>query len=123
MTHDLICWKCGASLAYAILPLSRRETCKSCNAEQHVCRLCKHFDSRVSDQCTEERAEQVSNKELANFCDYFDPQSGAWQGDSSSAQKKAADDLAALFGEGPADQTGDSAVSDELNKLFGLDKN
>ena len=120
MSHDLICWNCGASLAYAILPLSRREICKQCEAEQHVCRLCKFYDPLVSDQCTEDRAEQVSNKALANFCDYFDPKSGAWQAGSETAQQKAADELAALFGGGAQGAGNDEAASDELKDLFGL---
>lgn len=122
MAHDLICWKCGASLAYAILPLSRRETCKQCDAEQHVCCLCKFYDPRVSDQCTEDRAEQVSNKELANFCDYFDPKSNAWQGDSEATEQQASAELAALFGEGPGNTSSENAVNDELKNLFGLTK-
>ena len=118
MSHELICWKCGASLAHAILPLSRRETCKQCEAEQHVCRLCRFFKEHASDQCTEDRAEQVSNKELANFCDYFDPKPGAWQAGTDTAQQKAADDLAALFG-GGAEATGsDDVIPDELKDLF-----
>ena len=121
MSHNLICWNCGASIAYAILPLSRRETCKQCEAEQHVCRLCKFHAPRVSDQCTEDRAEQVSNKELANFCDYFDPKADAWRPDSETAQHKAANDLAALFG-GGAESASDDAASDELKDLFGLNK-
>lgn len=122
MADELICWKCGASLAHAIMPMSRREICKQCAAEQHVCRLCKHYDSRVSDQCTEDRAEQVSNKELANFCDYFNPQIDAWQGDPEAAQQQAADQLAALFGDGPDGSSSDDAASDELKQLFGLPK-
>jgi len=123
MSHDLICWQCGASLAHAILPMSRRETCKACDAEQHVCRLCQHYDARVSDQCREERAEQVSNKELANFCDYFAPRAGAWLGESGAVeQQAAAEQLAALFGDAPVSKDPGSDVSDELKDLFGLDQ-
>ena len=117
---NLVCWKCGASLAHAIMPLSRRETCKQCQAEQHVCRLCRHYKEQVPDQCTEDRAEQVSNKELANFCDYFDPSRGAWQGSTEAAQQQAADELASLFGAEPAATDSDPTISDELKDLFGM---
>ena len=36
MAHDLVCWKCGASLAALTLPLRRLEECPACHAELHV---------------------------------------------------------------------------------------
>jgi hypothetical protein len=41
---DLICWKCGASLAELTLPLSRTDFCRACRAEVHVCRMCRFYD-------------------------------------------------------------------------------
>lgn len=122
----LVCWKCGAELKGVILPLSRREICASCNAEQHVCKLCRHYDPRVADMCREDRAERVSDKERANFCDYFDPVSGAYK-PSVSASEEAKRRLAALFGEAPApgQSTAEETAADkaraELQKLFGGD--
>jgi hypothetical protein len=116
----LVCWKCGAELKGVILPLSRREVCAACNAEQHVCKLCRHYDPRVADMCREERAETVSNKERANFCDYFDPRAGAYKPAQTGAAA-ARQQLDELFGK-PAPSGGESAADKaraELEKLFG----
>jgi hypothetical protein len=99
MNTQLVCWKCGAELQGVILPLSRREVCRACNAEQHVCKLCRHFDPKVASACREERAETVANKERANFCDYFAPKSGAFQAKELTKQAAARQQLADLFGD------------------------
>jgi hypothetical protein len=113
----LVCWKCGAELKGVILPLSRREVCAACNAEQHVCKLCRHYDPRVAGMCREERAETVSDKERANFCDYFAPMAGACK----PARAAGAEAAEALFGgtAGPAAPSPADKARAELEKLFG----
>lgn len=78
MPNDLSCWKCGASLSALTLPLRRREECAACRAELHVCKLCLEYDTRVAHQCREPTAEEVRDKEHANFCDHFKPRPGAF---------------------------------------------
>ena len=89
---ELVCWNCGGSLKAEPLPLSRRAVCAECNVELHVCRLCQFYDPRVSDQCTEDRAEQVREKDRANFCDYFKPKPAAYvkREDTKAVAAKAA---------------------------------
>ncbi len=118
---ELVCWNCGSPLKGEPLPLSRRAVCVACNAELHVCRLCQFYDPRVSDQCTEDRAEQVREKDRANFCDYFKPKPGAYvarQDTKSSAAKAALD---GLFG-GAAQNDAGGAEGEKarmtLDKLF-----
>jgi len=53
--------------------ISRRENCAQCNADLHCCRHCRFFDPGKNNQCAETQAEWVSDKERANFCDYFEP--------------------------------------------------
>src|SRR5690606_12344548 len=77
-TAALVCWKCGASLAALPLPLSRLAECPADRAELHVCRLCRFFDARTARQCSEIRAEEVIDKERANYCDWFKPRPGAY---------------------------------------------
>lgn len=106
MSHSvsdrLSCWQCGNILKNVILPMSRREECPLCSADQHVCKMCKEFDGR--NNCSESRAEDVSDREKANFCDYFSP-SGAVSVKASGQQARkqkesdAKAQLAALFGE------------------------
>ena len=62
MAHDLVCWKCGASLAELTLPLRRLEECPECRSELHVCRMCVEYDTRVAKHCREPTAEEVSDK-------------------------------------------------------------
>ena len=97
MSTQIQCWQCGKTLT-VMLPLSRRELCDSCNADQHVCRLCIHYDVATSDQCREDRADAVTDKTRANFCDYFSPNAQAYQG-AGDKQRDARAKLDALFGD------------------------
>jgi len=129
MSDPLSCWKCGAVLEL-LLPLSRREECPACGADLHCCRFCRHFDPRVAGQCREERAEEVTDKARANFCDYIEPNPHAYDG-AKSSDAAARAQLAELFGEAPvadvqdAKDAGETPVSEadrameELKRLFG----
>ncbi|MFT5313107.1 MAG: hypothetical protein ACI8Z9_001592 [Paraglaciecola sp.] len=87
-----------------MLPMSRREECPGCNADQHVCKMCVHYDSRNRGSCNEERAESVSDRERANFCDYFKPSNGAFNAASLKQTQDAKAKFAALFGDEPTDK-------------------
>lgn len=120
--EDLVCWKCGTSLAGVALPLRRLEECPGCGADLHVCKLCEFYDTRVAKHCREPVADEVKDKERANFCDYFQPRPDAYtaptgEGDAARAQ------LDALFGVAPDAGSGGSgadAAKSELERLFGL---
>ena len=98
MAHGLVCWKCGADLAALTLPLSRRDECARCRAELHVCRLCVEFAPQLAKQCREPTVEEVTNKEQANFCDYFRPRPGAYTPRDAGAAAQARSELERLFG-------------------------
>lgn len=102
MTDTLTCWKCSATLKDVILPMSRREECSQCAADQHVCKMCRHFDGRR--YCNEDRAEAVSDPEKANFCDYFAPSGKVFEQSQTDKSAAAKAQLAALFGEALAPQ-------------------
>lgn len=114
---DYQCWQCGQPLLEMILPLSRREQCPNCQAEIHVCRQCIHFDERVASQCREDRAEDVSDKQRANFCDYHALRADAFE-PRDDAQSRAQSELEALFGGAPAEPE----ASNPLDDLFDADK-
>ena len=57
MAHDLVCWKCGASLSSLSLPLMRADTCPKCRADLHVCKMCVDYDTRVNLAVASARAE------------------------------------------------------------------
>jgi hypothetical protein len=98
MSH-YYCWRCQHQLSELILPLSRREECANCQADQHVCKMCMHF---VRGRCDEERADTVSDPDKANFCDYFKLNHGcttANVGQITDKAEQAKAKLAALFGD------------------------
>ena len=97
MADSFTCWKCGNTLIDVILPMSRQETCISCTADQHVCKMCIFYDGRGA--CDEEHAEDVSDKERANFCDYFKPSTTIAGSSTKQGAMQAKDKLAALFGD------------------------
>ena len=128
--ETLQCWHCGASLAEVVLPFRRLERCGSCEAELHVCRMCLNYDANLRDSCAQEMAEEVRNKESANFCDYFTPRPGAHITRVDPRARAARAQLSDLFGSGddPAgtDAPGSGEAADQgetarrrLNDLFG----
>lgn len=122
---ELLCWRCGVSLADVLQPFERIAACPACHAELHVCRLCEFYNKKLSDKCNEPLAAgQVREVDRANFCDYFKPKPDAFQASDYSAADKAHDELASLFGAKTDSITvsgnADKARS-ELEKLFGGD--
>lgn len=128
----LLCWKCGTQLLNLLLPFSRSDECSACNADLHCCLSCKNYSSALSDNCTQDRADFVLEKEKANFCEFFDPSPNAFIESDNSAAELARVKLAELFGENPNldDSTAKSNASpqsdaekalEELNRLFDKD--
>ncbi|MDH3779068.1 MAG: hypothetical protein OES59_09610 [Gammaproteobacteria bacterium] len=99
MTHNLACYRCGASLSALSLPLSRRDQCPDCSADLHVCKMCVSFDNAVPRKCREDGAEDVTDKERPNFCDWFKPSDKAHDPMRKSDADAAQEALAALFGD------------------------
>ena len=117
MADELVCWQCGASLKAQPMPLGRRAECLASGAELHVCRLCRHYDTGKAKQCRERAADEVRNKTRANFCDWFQPKSAAFNAATASGAPTG-NPLDDLFGGGTATQAKSDAKS-ELDKLFG----
>ncbi len=99
MSHNIACYRCGAALSALSLPLSRRDQCPECSADLHVCRMCLYFDRAVQRQCREDGAEDVTEKERANFCDWFKPSETAFDPKRKSEADAAKEALASLFGD------------------------
>lgn len=123
----LVCWKCGASLADLSLPLQRLDECRTCHAELHVCKLCEWYSTAVAKHCRETIAEEVKDKERANFCDYFKPREDAYSAAGADASSKAQAELDALFGGGvKAAESSESSAAEkaraELEAMFGKKK-
>ena len=99
MSNNLACYRCGESLAALSLPISRRDQCPQCSADIHVCKMCQHFDANVPRQCREDGAEDVTEKERPNFCDWFVPDENAFNPDRKTEADAAQAALHALFGD------------------------
>lgn len=96
-SDSLVCWNCGGSLVSLSMPLRRLDTCKACNAELHVCKLCVDYHTGYPNHCREPTAEEVRKKTEANFCDHFKPRVGAYFGMNQSEIERAKVALALLF--------------------------
>jgi hypothetical protein len=117
---DLVCWRCGASLASLSLPLGRLDECLDCANHLHVCRMCVFYDPAVTKSCREDDAEEVRDKQAANFCDFFKPRAGAFDAATANADQAARSQAEALFGSDAVPGKGDSANS-AAEELFRTD--
>ncbi len=106
------CFACGAALRIDG-PVGRRTTCPECDADLHTCRNCRHYDESAAHECREPHAEHIVDKDASNACDLFQLGDGASRRPRSS--RTARDQLAALFGEGPARE---QDPKDALDALF-----
>ena len=118
MSHNIACFRCGASLASLSLPLSRRDECPECSAHLHVCRMCRHFDPTAVRQCLEDDAEDVVEKERVNFCEWFVASEDAFDPAAKAVADNARQSLDALFGEGEASADSPDSSLSEAEKLF-----
>lgn len=86
------CWNCGAELT--ALDYGRADTCRKCGRDTKACRGCEFYDRGSNNDCRENQAERVLDKERSNFCDYFRPRTGLGSGAASrDAMKSAAESL------------------------------
>lgn len=116
---ELLCWRCGAALAELSPPIERRDDCPACRAQLYVCKFCEFYDPKLAKQCREPVADEVKEKERANFCGYFKPNPNAYVPADTSAANKAKADLDALFSGAGSSSNASSDARDALDKLFG----
>ena len=95
----MICWKCRKEIS--IEKPVRGDECPFCHADLHVCKACEFYESGAHNDCRESSADMVSDKERANFCDYFRVNKKISSGGDSTGKSKAdaaRDTFNALFG-------------------------
>ena len=82
-----MCWYCGEPVLDETIGRSLR--CPTCGKDLRVCRHCKLYLAGARYDCAEAKADVPSDKEIANFCDWFslDPKFRS----ATAGQKKAAD--------------------------------
>jgi len=65
-----VCHRCGKELNGADR-VERSATCPHCGSYLHCCLNCSFYDPHAHNQCREPQSEYVSDREKANFCDFF----------------------------------------------------
>lgn len=117
----VLCWRCGHPYTGDSRSVPRAEECAACHADLHVCRMCEFYDTRVARSCRETIAEEVKDKERANFCGYF--RISAARGPAATDATAARAQLDDLFGIGGG-QVGahgtPGAARQALDDLFSL---
>ena len=122
MTQTLTCWKCGTSLAEVPVPFARVAECPACRGDLHVCRMCVFFDPGARRGCKEPVADEVSDRERANFCGYFTAARGLGPGADTPVSQAALAELDSLFGlpsPNPASPSDADEARRRLDELFG----
>ena len=124
MTGKLVCWRCGEALGDVPKPFPRLAKCRHCEADLHVCLMCRHYNPRYSTRCEHEMAEPAREVDLANFCHYLKLRPNAFVEKVHDQNKQAEARLKALFGEDALDkQENDTNKQNDpmasLKELFG----
>ena len=88
------CYNCQTTTELERKP-GRNQTCPKCSSYLHCCCNCRFHDPAAHNQCREPQAEWVKDKEMANFCDYFEATSEITSEKASKKDKvlKKLDDL------------------------------
>lgn len=92
-----MCYYCGKPIDEVI---TRSSLCSSCRKEVRVCLNCKSYKKDAHWDCIEDIPEQVTDKDRANFCDFFvytDKIDKEKQGKNQKAKNDAKDNFLKLF--------------------------
>ena len=92
-----MCWKCLAKIDPSV-QITRSCVCPVCNSDLHSCKNCTYYSPGYHYDCRETVEENISDKERANFCDYFKPAREFKDGSSlKMKEEKARKAFDALF--------------------------
>lgn len=86
----MICHHCKSEITIQEF-ISRADECAHCGSDVHACLNCDNYDPYAHNKCREPQSEWVTDREKANFCDFFIPNrlnasaAGSPQGDARSA--------------------------------------
>ena len=68
--------------------VSRTDDCPNCGADIHACLNCEQYDPSAHNRCREPQSEWVTDREKANFCDFFAPNKKTATGRQAGAGEK-----------------------------------
>ena len=72
MSDKTRCHKC-TNLLSNLSDFGRQDSCPKCLSSTHCCLNCIHYDRSKYNECAENAADRVVDKEKFNFCDFFKP--------------------------------------------------
>lgn len=76
----VVCFSCRHSNELIDNKVGFRDDCEKCGQDLHVCKNCRFYDPGAYNECRESSADIVREKERANYCDYFQPNSEGQSG-------------------------------------------
>jgi hypothetical protein len=79
------CHFCNREL-HAAAKVARTDSCPHCQSDLHCCRNCRFYDPGFNNQCREPAAEWASDKEEANFCEFFELRDAPSAGPAATKQ-------------------------------------
>ena len=88
----LTCYACGNQWSHEG-KVFKTDTCPACDADARCCKMCVFYDKTAYNECRESQAERITDKEKANYCDYFRPGGEGGTKDEKQATLNALDDL------------------------------
>jgi len=65
------CHRCGRELRIGV-EVARTDSCPHCYSDLKCCLNCRLHDPGAHNQCREPQAEWQTDKDKANFCEFFD---------------------------------------------------
>lgn len=79
----------------------RSDSCHRCGNDLKVCLNCVNYDARAAYQCRDRRADPVLEKQMANFCEYFEMIRRVYTApkDANPREAAAREQLKKLFGD------------------------
>ena len=89
------CHGCG-TLVQVDRKVGRGDVCARCGRPLRCCKNCGFYDPKAHNMCREPQSEWVSDRESANFCEYFKPLNFSGTdvaNDKSQQARKKLDDL------------------------------
>ena len=91
-----MCYFCGQPFTGD--KVYRETTCSKCGKDLHSCLNCRFYSKGSYWDCRESISEPVTEKESANFCEYFEYADKAASGADNKKAQDAKSQLAKLFG-------------------------
>ena len=77
--------------------VTRQDACPHCGSDLHCCIHCKFYDENAHNKCNEPQSEWISDREKANFCEFFSFRDKDGKNSVSDEVKRAKVKLEELF--------------------------